>query len=348
MTHLTSNDAASPDTPRARMRLLEWVLRLLGVGPVLILVVLCLVLWQLEPVFFTTFNVQNILVQSSVVAVLAIGSLMVIVTGGIDLSIGSTMALATVVGWHVFQQWKLGGALTIVAMVALGLVVGLVNGIVYVKGRVPHSFIVTLAMLSIAQSIGLWWAKGQPLPGMPDVVGTLGNGYVGVVPVPALVVGAVALLSWVYLRWTQWGRWTYATGGSAEAASRMSIPVSRVLISSYALCGLLAGVAGILVAGSINGASSTIGQGAGGLLDAVAAVIIGGASILGGRGSVWDCLVGALLIGVIRNGLALLNFSPYLEGLLVGATILLAVELDVLRTGLERRIRAMQANEGAA
>ena len=108
------------------------------------------------------------------------------------------------------------------------------------------------------------------------------------------------------------------------------------------------GIAGVLVAGSIDGASATIGQGAGGLLDAVAAVIIGGASILGGRGSVWDCLVGALLIGVIRNGLALLNYSPFIEGLLVGGTILVAVEFDVLRSSLERRIRVMHANEGAA
>jgi ribose transport system permease protein len=344
-----STPATAARRPTARMRLLEVLLRLLGAGPVVILVLLSLVMSQVRPIFWTTYNIQNVLVQSSVVAVLAIGSLVVIVTGGIDLSIGSTMALATVVGWHVFRSASLSaGGLVVVSMIGLGLLVGLVNGLVYVVGRVPHSFIVTLAMLSIAQSVGLTWSKGQPLTGMPDLVNTLGNGYVGVVPVPALVVAAVALLAWVFLRWTQWGRWTYATGGSAEAATRMSIPVPRVLVAAYAICGLFAGIAGILVAGSINGASATIGQGAGGLLDAVAAVIIGGASILGGRGSVWDCLVGALLIGVIRNGLALLNFSPFIEGLLVGGTILVAVEFDVVRTSLERRIRVMHANEGSA
>ena len=133
----------------------------------------------------------------------------------------------------------------------------------------------------------------------------------------------------------------------AEAATRMSIPVPRVLVSTYVLCGGLAGTAGVLLAGNIGGASATVGQSAGGLLDAIAAVIIGGASILGGRGSVWNCLIGALLIGVIRNGLALVGASPFLQGLLVGATILVAVQLDVVRTWVERRIRTIQANGGA-
>jgi ribose transport system permease protein len=127
----------------------------------------------------------------------------------------------------------------------------------------------------------------------------------------------------------------------------MSIPVSRVLISAYVACGSLAGFAGVLVAGNIGGGSATIGQAAGGLLDAIAAVIIGGASILGGRGTVWNCIIGALLIGVIRNGLALGGASPFLQGLLVGSTILLAVELDVVRTMIEGRIRTIKSNVGS-
>ena len=127
----------------------------------------------------------------------------------------------------------------------------------------------------------------------------------------------------------------------------MSIPVPLVLISAYTICGSLAGAAGVLVAGNIGGASATIGQAAGGLLDAVAAVIIGGASIAGGRGTVWNCIIGALLIGVIRNGLALGGASPFLQGLLVGGTILVAVELDVVRTMIEGRIRTIQSNVGS-
>jgi ribose transport system permease protein len=126
----------------------------------------------------------------------------------------------------------------------------------------------------------------------------------------------------------------------------MSIPVQRVLISTYAICGATAGLAGVLLAGNISGGSATVGQAAGGLLDAIAAVIIGGASIQGGRGTVWNCIVGTLLIGVIRNGLALMGASPFLQGLLVGGTILVAVQLDVVRTVVERRIRTIQSNVG--
>lgn len=331
----------------AGTRRLGWVLRVLRAGPIVILVLLMVAITLARPVFLSPINLQNVLLQSSAVAILAIGSLVVVLTGGIDLSIGSTMALATVVGWLVFSVLGDGGGVVVVlAMVATGLLVGLTNGAVYVLGRIPHPFIVTLAMLSIAQSIGTVITRGQPLPGMPPLVDTLGRGFLGPVPVAALVVAVVALAADVFLRRTQWGRWIFATGGDREAATRMSLPVPSVLISAYAICGALAGLAGVLLAGNIGGGSATVGQGAGGLLDAVAAVIIGGASILGGRGTVANCLVGALLIGVIRNGLALLGLSPFLQGLLVGGTILVAVQLDVVRTMVERRIRAAQANEG--
>jgi ribose transport system permease protein len=339
--------AATTTTPRSRSstRALDVSLRLLEAGPVLILVLLCIGIALLQPVFLTTLNLQNVLLQSSVVAVLAIGLLVVIVTGGIDLSIGSTMALATVIGWEVFQQvGDGGGILVILAMVALGLVVGLANGLLYVVGRVPHPLIVTLATLSIVQSIGLVITHSQPLPGMPTLVNDLGRGFIGPIPIAAIAVAIVAVLATIFLKHTQWGRWIYAVGGDTEAARRMSIPVPVVLVSAYVVCGSFAGFAGVLVAGNIGSGSATIGQAAGGLLDAVAAVIIGGASILGGRGTVWNCIVGALLIGVIRNGLALNGASPFLQGLLVGSIILVAVELDVIRGVIERRIRTIQSN----
>ncbi len=341
-------DSANQQGSRSRTRPLDITLRVLGAGPVVILVILCIVVAIARPVFLSPINLQNVLLQSSAVAILAIGSLIVIVTGGIDLSIGSVMALATVIGWLVYQQvGDAGGLLVVLAMIALGLAVGLVNGLAYVVGRIPHPFIVTLAMLSIAQSIGTVITHGQPLPGMPPLVDALGRGFVGLIPIPAIVVAVVAVIAHLFLKRSQWGRWIFAVGGDVEAAKRMSIPVPRVLVSTYVLCGGLAGVAGVLLAGNIGGASATVGQAAGGLLDAIAAVIIGGASILGGRGSVWNCLIGALLLGVIRNGLALVGASPFLQGLLVGATILIAVQLDVVRTMVERRIRTIQSNVGA-
>jgi len=341
-------DATAQSRGRSSTRALDLALRFLGAGPIVILAILCAVIALAQPVFLSTVNLQNVLLQSSVVAMLAIGSLVVILTGGIDLSVGSTMALATVIGWEVFQVvGNEGGLLVVAAMVVLGLIVGICNGTIYVVGRIPHPFIVTLATLSIVQSIGTFITHSQPLSGMPTLVNDLGRGFIGPIPVAAIMVGIVAIVATLFLKRTQWGRWIYAVGGDREAARRMSIPVPLVLISAYAVCGSLAGAAGILVAGNIGGASATIGQAAGGLLDAVAAVIIGGASIAGGRGTVWNCIIGALLIGVIRNGLALGGASPFLQGLLVGGTILVAVELDVVRTMIEGRIRTIQSNVGS-
>ena len=346
---MTSVKTDSPidGRPVVSVRALDLTLKVLGAGPVVILVILCAAVALAQPVFLSAVNLQDVLLQSAPVAILAIGSFVVIVTGGIDLSIGSNMALATVIGWEVFQQVGEGGALIVIlAMIALGLTVGLVNGLVYVFGRVPHPLIVTLAMLSIVESIGTVITHSQPLSGMPMLVNTLGRGLIGPVPIPAIEVALIAIAANIFLKHTQWGRWIFAVGGDPEAAKRMSIPVPSVLVSTYVICGGLAGFAGVLVAGNIDGASATIGQATGGLLDAIAAVIIGGASITGGRGTVWNCLVGTLLIGVIRNGLALTGASPYLEGLLVGGTILIAVELDVIRRAIERRIRAAHANAG--
>jgi ribose transport system permease protein len=346
----TSQSAAPPAGPEGarRVRLLANLLRVLQIGPALILIVLALVVWSLTPTFISTANIQNILIQSSVVAILALGELIVIVTGGIDLSVSATMALATVIGWTVFQTRLFrGGVYVIGAMIAVGLVVGLVNGLIYVKGRVPHPFIATLATLSIATGLALTISKGQAESGMPPVVNTLGNGFVGVVPVPAIVLLVVAIAAWWLTRNTRWGRWIYATGGNSEAAKRVGIPVGKVLISVYVISGLAAGIGAVLTAGSIDGGSATLAEDPVTLLNAIAGVIIGGASLFGGRGSVWNAIIGALTIGVIENGLALENVSPFAESIFVGVTILVAVELDVLRSVLERRIRTLQANLAA-
>jgi ribose transport system permease protein len=332
-----------------RIRVLASLLQVLQIGPALILIVLSLVVWSLNSAFFSTANIQDILIQSSVVAILAMGELIVIITGGIDLSVSATMALATVIGWSLYQTRLFhGGAYVVGSMVLVGLVVGLANGLIYVKGRVPHPFIVTLATLSVASGLALTISKGQAESGMPSVVNSLGNGYVGVVPVPAIVLLVVAVVAWWLTRNTRWGRWIYATGGNPEAAKRVGMPVGKVLISVYVISGLAAGIAAILTAGSIDGGSATLAEDPVTLLNAIAGVIIGGASFFGGRGNVWNAIIGALTIGVIENGLALENVSPFAESIFVGATILVAVELDVLRSVLERRIRTLRANLAAA
>ncbi len=294
----------------------------------------------LSPVFFTTRNLGNVLAQTAVIAVLAIAQLLVIITRGIDLSVGSVIALAAVVGALTFEAVP-STAPVLLAMLGTGLAVGLVNGMGLVWGRLPHPFIVTLATLSVAHGLALWLSGGQPHRGMPDIVQTIGGGSLGWLPYSTFLVVALALVVFFLTTRVVWGRWIYAVGGNPEGARRSAIPVNGVLISVYALSGLSAGIAAIITSGRLNAGSPTFGELA--ELDAIAAVVIGGASFLGGRGTVANALVGAFMIGVIRNAMNLLNVDAFIQPIVIGIVILVAVELDVIRGSLERRFRVMRA-----
>jgi ribose transport system permease protein len=322
-------------------RSLRAALLLLRAGPLLILFAMIVVIALLIPVFLTTRNIGNVLAQSAMISVLALGQLLVILTRGIDLSVGSVLALATVVGAVVFHA---GGSslLVIAVMLGAGLVVGLFNGILFVKGQIPHPFIVTLATLTLARGLALWLSDGRPIQDMPEIVRTIGGGSIlGWLPISTFVVGAVAFAVWMLLKRVVWGRWIYAVGGNPEAARRTAIPNSAILISVYAFSGLAAGIAGFLTAGRTNAGAPTFGSLA--ELDAIAAVIIGGASFLGGRGKVSHALIGAMMIGVIRNAMNLANLDAFLQLIVLGVVILVAVESDVLRGRVEDRVRLTQA-----
>ena len=256
------------------------------------------------------------------------------------MSVGSTLALASVLGALAFRNGS-GAVVVIIVMLATGAAVGFVNGAGYVWGRLPHPFIITLATLSIARGLALQFADGQPVRGVPQIVQTIGGGSVGWLPYSAFLVAGIATVIAVAMSRLVFGRWVYATGGNAEAARRTGIPVRSLLISVYVLCGLLAGVAAVVTSGRLNAGSPTAGSLA--ELDSIAAVIIGGASFLGGRGNVGNALVGALMIGVIRNGMNLLNVDAFLQPIVIGVVIVLAVESDVLRARLEDRFRVLQA-----
>ena len=318
-------------------RLATLALRTLRTGPVCILAVVCATMAALSPYFLTTQNLANIGFQASFVAVLALGQLLVIITRGIDLSVGATVGLAGVAAAGAAS----GGATTLATFCAAGLTVGLVNGAVLVYGRVSNPFIVTLGTLGIARGLALVLSDGETRTGLPPVVGTLGSGSVAGIPVPVILVAALALTLGTLLGHSQWGRWVYAVGGNPEAARRAGVPADRVLLSVYALCGLLAGIAAILVAGRTDAASPQAGQ----LLelDAITAVIIGGASFLGGRGRVINVIAGALIIGVIRNGLDLIGVSPFWQLIAVGLLVILSLELEVVRGRLEQRLRSRAA-----
>jgi ribose transport system permease protein len=325
------------DASDGALRPVLWVIKL---GPALILFLLCLILTLATPFFLTGDNITNLLVQVAPLAALAIGQLFVILVAGIDLSVGSVLALCTVTGSLAFQHIG-GGFVTVAAMLLTGMAVGLVNGVLLVKGRMPHAFIPTLATLNVARGLALLLSDGRPTPGMPKVVTAIGGDNVGPIPVAIIVVGVFGLLALLLARKLRWGRWIYAVGGDKEAARRLGIPVDWVIISVFVISGLSAGVAGLITAGRTNAGYPTAGN----LqeLAAISAVIIGGASFFGGRGSVSGAIVGAFIFGVINNGLNLLNVSVYFQLIVIGVIVVVAVELDVVRRRLEERVRTMQA-----
>ena len=335
------SDRRAPERPAPRRYDgLRIALGAIRIGPALMLVVVVLAMAVLSPVFLSTRNLANVLSQTAAIAVLALAQLLVIVTRGIDLSVGSTIALSAVVGALVFEAVP-SGPLVVVAILGTGMVVGVVNGTVYVWGRIPHPFIVTLATLSVARGLALWLSGGQPRRGMPPIIQTIGGGSIGWLPYSTLLVAGLALVATVLTTRLVWGRWIYAVGGNPEAARRAAVPVNGVLISVYVLSGLAAGIAACITSGRLNAGSPTFGELA--ELDAIAAVVIGGASFLGGRGNVANALVGALMIGVIRNGMNLLDVDAFLQPIVIGVVIVVAVELDVIRGRFEERFRVIQA-----
>lgn len=328
--------------PQSQERSLDLGLRVVRAGPALILILLIISVSIWSPLFLSSRNIGNVLAQSAVISILALGQLLVIITRGIDLSVGSTLALSTVLGALVFQGGS-GGAVTIVVMVLVGAAVGLANGLIYVIGRVPHPFIVTLATLSLVRGLALWASDGRPIQGMPDAVTTIGGGSIAVwLPFSTLVVIAAVAVTWLLTKRLVWGRWIYAVGGNPDAARRAAINRSAVLVSVYTFSGLAAGVAAVLTAGRTNAGAPTFGQLA--ELDAIAAVIIGGASFLGGRGTAMNAIIGALMIAIIRNAMNLANLDSFFQLIVLGGVILIAVEVDVLRGWLERRLQLRQAS----
>lgn len=334
---------------KGREGVLRASLNLIRLGPVLILIVIAVVISLLAPRFLTPSNLQNVIIQTAPIAILAFGQLLVIVTRGIDLSVGAMLALSTVVGVSVFNGGAVGGGVVILTMLGTGLLVGLLNATILVRLRIPHPFIVTLGMLSVASGLALVISNGKTMLGVPESVLWLGSGSISIgsfkLGIPILVVAVAAILFVIFTNLTKWGQWIYAVGGNPAAAERSGIPVNWVLVSVYGISGVCAGLAAILVAGRTGAAFPTAGSGA--ELDAIAAVIIGGASFFGGRGTIMSALVGALVITTIRNGLNLIGVNSYWQLVAIGAVVIGAVALDVFRLRLEETFRRMQGARAA-
>ena len=284
-------------------------------------------------VFLGASNLSNIARQATVNAFLSIGLLMAIITAGIDLSVGSILALSMCSLAIMAIKWGINPYLAMVVSLLVGLFVGWINGILLTKLHLPHPFIATLGTMNIARGLALIITGASPISGFdragaPQVL-VLGAGSVGPIPVAFIVVVIVYLLFHIILTRTPFGRHIYAVGGNISAARLSGINVSRTLVTVYSLSGLMAGMAALMLAGRTNSGFPNAGDGY--ELDAIAAVIIGGASFSGGSGTIGGTAIGVLLIAVLRNGLVLLNVPTEWQTVAIGLVIIGAVSIDMLR-----------------
>jgi len=281
-----------------------------------------------SPYFFTPENLVTILIQAAVVAILAAGESFVILSGHIDLSVGAVTALVGSIVGLTTVRFGLNPGIGILFGLTIGAAVGLVNGLLVTKAGLP-SFIVTLAGFSLWRGLAFQITGGFDTSGMPGPISFLGRGHLWIVPMPIIVVFGVFLISAAVLRLTRFGRYVYAIGSNAEATRLAGIRVNRYTAGTFVVSGLVAGLAAVVLIGRLDSSGGTIATDL--ELDAIAAVILGGMSLFGGRGSVWGALLGAVLVATIRNGLVLLQVSQYMQLVVVGLVIVVAVWLDVIR-----------------
>jgi len=283
------------------------------------------ILAVISPPFLTPSNIINILRQISVNGIIAVGMTLVIIAGGIDLSVGSIVALSAVVATSLAHPGEHMLVLPLLVGLLVGLGCGAINGLLIAKRKLAP-FIVTLGMMTAARGMALVYTSGRPVINLSDSYAQLGGGYLGEVPLPVIIFLAIVLLGIFVLHYTRFGRYVYAVGGNELAAQVSGIDTKRITFSVYAITGALSGLAGMVLSSRVMSASPAIGQGY--ELDAIAAVVIGGTSLSGGVGTIAGTIAGALIIGVMNNGLDMLNVSSYWQQIVKGLIIVLAVLLD--------------------
>jgi ribose/xylose/arabinose/galactoside ABC-type transport system permease subunit len=288
------------------------------------LAILMAALAAARPAFLNVANLVNLVRQISINGILAVGVTYVLLTGGVDLSLGSVAALSGVTAAS-FAHAGQDATFAVLLGIAVGALCGVANGAIVTIGRVAP-FIATLGMMTAARGLALLASGGRPVSHLSPSFTQIGGGSIASVPVPIVIFAAVALLSWVFLRKMRLGRYVYAVGGNENAARASGVRVGRVKMAAYSICGALAGLGGVVLASRITTGQPNAAVGY--ELDAIAAVVIGGASLNGGVGGVGGAVLGALLIGVINNGLDLLNVSSYYQQVVKGVIIVGAVWMD--------------------
>lgn len=295
-------------------------------GLLLGFVALCAVLSILSPVFLTSSNLFNVALQASVVAILAFGQTFVILSRGIDLSVGSVLALSGAV--MATFTGRYGVAIGLFVGLLLGGLLGTTNGVFVTRAKVAP-FVATLAMLAVARGLTYIYTAGEPILVRSESFNSFGQGTFGPVPVPVVIMFVVFFICLLVLTQTRFGRYVYAIGSNPEVTRLAGVPIDRYVVAVYAISGMLAALGALILTARLGTADPNIAVGY--ELDVIAAVVVGGTSLFGGRGGVFGTLIGALIIAVVGNGMVLLNINPFWTQAVKGAIILLAVLPDSLR-----------------
>ncbi len=276
--------------------------------------------------FLTPSNLMNIALQTSIVAIIAIGMTFVLLTAGIDLSVGSVVALCGALAAGLAVQQELGTYLGIFLALVAGALVGLINGLLIVKGKMPP-FIATLSTLAVARGLTLVYTDGRPISGINERFIFLGSGEILGIATPVIILAIIFVIAYIVLRSTRFGNYVYATGGNEEVSRLAGIRTSNVTISVYVISGFLAAVGGVLLTARLWSAQPNAAVGL--ELDAIAAPVLGGVSLFGGVGGVGGALVGAIILGILSNGLNLMGIPSFWQQVIKGVVLILAVMLDV-------------------
>ena len=298
--------------------------------PMIVLVVLCICMSLLTPVFFSGGNLINILQQVTVNAIIAVGMSVVIFTGGIDLSVGSVLAVCGIVMGKLMVEMGVHPVPAVLAALLIGAICGAFNGLLIARFQL-QPMIATLGTMQMARGLALTMGNGKTITGYSKGFRWIGSGTIPGTDIPVQVIFMLLLYLAVFyvMRYRKAGRYIYSIGGNEEATRLSGIGVRKYKILAYTISGLTAALAAIVLVSKLNSAQSIAGEGY--ELDAIASAVIGGASLLGGFGNVWGTLLGAVIMGVIRNGLNLMNVSSYLQQFIIGVIIIIAVLLDAFR-----------------
>ena len=316
-------------------------------APTLFLVALMALFAIIEPRFLSSINLFNVMRQVSITGLLAVGMTFVILTAGIDLSVGSLVAFAGLVAAAVAKGGLenrftvgeggvgYGWALAALAAIAVGLLCGWLQGVAITRLKVPP-FVVTLGGMSAFRGAALLFAAGGPISGFEPSFTWWGQGKIGPVPVPVIIFLAFAALAHVTLRYARYGRQVYAVGGNPEAARLSGLNVNRIIASVYLISGFFCGLGSFVLAARLNSAEAVAGTGY--ELTVIASVVIGGTNLFGGSGTIFGTVVGTILIGVLLNGLVLMNVSSYIQQIVIGVIIVLAVAFDTFAKSRRRKV----------